>query len=81
MTTVDQDLDHFDHFGNVSSGPRFVRRRQAAECGVGIVQFAFETVGVSGLTISVTNRPSRAAFSIQNPAAVEQFLRAILATE
>jgi trehalose 6-phosphate phosphatase len=42
---------------------------------------AFETVGVSGLTISVTNRPSRAAFSIQNPAAVEQFLRAILATE
>jgi trehalose-phosphatase len=42
---------------------------------------AFESVGVSGLTISVTTRPSRAAFSILNPAAVEQFLRAILATE
>lgn len=42
---------------------------------------AFETVGVSGLTISVTTQPSRAAFSIRNPAAVEQFLRAILATE
>jgi trehalose-phosphatase len=42
---------------------------------------AFETVGTAGLTISVTTRPSRAAFSIENTAAVEQFLRAILATE
>jgi trehalose 6-phosphate synthase/phosphatase len=42
---------------------------------------AFETIGASGLTISVTNQPSRAAFSLRNPAEVEQFLRAILATE
>jgi trehalose-phosphatase len=41
----------------------------------------FETIGASGLTISVTTQPSRAAFSLQNPAEVEQFLRAILATE
>src|SRR5215210_2306785 len=54
MTTIDQDLDHFDHFWNVSSGPRFVRRGQAAECGVRIVQFALEAVGV--------REPRRAGF-------------------
>jgi alpha,alpha-trehalase len=42
---------------------------------------AFEAVGDSGLTIAVNSRPSRAAFTIPDPGAVEQFLRAILATD
>jgi trehalose-phosphatase len=42
---------------------------------------AFETIGTSGLTISVTKRSSHAAFCLPDPAAVEQFLRAILVTE
>jgi trehalose-phosphatase len=42
---------------------------------------AFEEVGDSGLTIAVSNRTARAAFSFSDPAAVEQFLRAILATD
>lgn len=42
---------------------------------------AFEEVGPHGLTIAVTNRASGAAFVVDNTAAVESFLRAILATE
>jgi trehalose-phosphatase len=42
---------------------------------------AFEVIGDSGLTIAVTNRATRAAFSIPNPEAVEQFLRATVATD
>jgi trehalose-phosphatase len=42
---------------------------------------AFEAIGDSGLTIAVTTGPTRAAFSIPNPAAVEQFLRATVATD
>jgi alpha,alpha-trehalase len=42
---------------------------------------AFEAVGDSGLTIAVSNRITSAAFSFSDPAAVECFLRAILATE
>jgi trehalose-phosphatase len=42
---------------------------------------AFEEIGTNGLTIAVGRRPAAAAFRIDNPAAVECFLRAILATE
>jgi trehalose-phosphatase len=42
---------------------------------------AFDEVGDAGLTIGVSNRATRAAFSIPNPSAVEQLLRAILATD
>ena len=42
---------------------------------------AFEENGVNGLTIAVGKRPAGASFQIADPAAVECFLRAILATE
>ena len=42
---------------------------------------AFESVGDGGLTIGVSHRTSRAAFSIPDPATVEKFLRAVLATD
>lgn len=42
---------------------------------------AFEEVGTNGLTIVVGKRPAAAAFRIDNPAAVECFLRGILATD
>jgi trehalose-phosphatase len=42
---------------------------------------AFEEIGTNGLTVAVGKRPTRALFQIDDPAAVECFLRAILATE
>jgi trehalose-phosphatase len=42
---------------------------------------AFEAIGDSGLTIGVTARTSGAAFSLPDTSAVEQFLRAAVATE
>ena len=42
---------------------------------------AFEEIGTNGLTIAVGKRPAAAAFRVDDPAAVECFLRAILATE
>ena len=42
---------------------------------------AFEEIGANGLTIAVGKRPAGAAFQIDDPAAVECFLKAILATE
>jgi trehalose-phosphatase len=42
---------------------------------------AFEEIGTNGLTIAVGKRPARASFQIDDPAAVECFLRAILTTE
>lgn len=42
---------------------------------------AFEEIGANGLTISVGKRPGGASFQIADPAAVECFLKAILATE
>jgi trehalose-phosphatase len=42
---------------------------------------AFEEIGTNGLTIAVGKRPAAAAFKVDNPAAVEGFLKAILATE
>lgn len=42
---------------------------------------AFEEIGTNGLTIAVGKRPAGAAFQIDDPTAVESFLKAILATE
>ena len=42
---------------------------------------AFEEIGSNGLTIAVTRRAAGASFVIDNPAAVESFLKAILVTE
>ena len=42
---------------------------------------AFEEIGANGLTIAVGKRPAGAAFQIDDPVAVECFLKAILATE
>ena len=42
---------------------------------------AFEEIGTNGLTISVGKRAAQAAFQIDDPAAVECFLKTILATE
>ena len=42
---------------------------------------AFEEIGTNGLTIAVGKRPAGAAFQIDDPVAVECFLKAILATE
>jgi trehalose-phosphatase len=42
---------------------------------------AFEEIGTNGLTISVGKRPGAASFQIDDPAAVECFLKTILATE
>jgi trehalose-phosphatase len=42
---------------------------------------AFEEIGTNGLTIAVGKRPAGAAFEIDDPAAVECFLKAILVTE
>ena len=42
---------------------------------------AFEEIGTNGLTIAVGTRPAGASFQIDDPAAVECFLKAILATE
>jgi trehalose-6-phosphatase len=42
---------------------------------------AFDEIGANGLTIAVGKKPSSAAFAIDDPAAVECLLKAILATE
>jgi len=42
---------------------------------------AFEEIGTNGLTIAVGKRSAVASFQIDDPAAVECLLRAILATE
>jgi trehalose-phosphatase len=42
---------------------------------------AFEEIGNNGLTIAVTKRPNGALFQIDDPQAVEYFLKAILTTE
>ena len=42
---------------------------------------AFEEIGTNGLTISVGKRPAAASFQIDDPAAVECLLKAMLATE
>lgn len=42
---------------------------------------AFEEIGNNGLTIGVTKRTAGAAFQLEDPAAVECFLKSILATE
>ncbi|MEO5741009.1 MAG: trehalose-phosphatase [Vicinamibacterales bacterium] len=42
---------------------------------------AFEEIGTNGLTIAVGKRPGSASFQVDNPAAVECFLKAILVTE
>jgi trehalose-phosphatase len=42
---------------------------------------AFEEIGTTGLTIGVTQRAAGAAFVIDNPAAVESFLKAVASTE
>ena len=42
---------------------------------------AFEEIGTNGLTIAVGKRQAATAFRVDDPAAVECFLRAILATE
>jgi trehalose-phosphatase len=42
---------------------------------------AFDEIGANGLTIAVGKRPAAAAFQVDDPAAVECFLKAILATE
>jgi trehalose-phosphatase len=42
---------------------------------------AFEEIGNNGLTIAVTKRPAGALFQIDDPQAVECFLKAILTTE
>jgi trehalose-phosphatase len=42
---------------------------------------AFEEIGTNGLTVAVGKRPARASFQIDDPSAVECFLRAILVTE
>src|SRR5688572_24407826 len=42
---------------------------------------AFDEIGTNGLTIAVGKRAAAAAFQIDDPAAVECFLKAILATE
>ena len=44
-------------------------------------QDAFEAIGSTGLTVAVSRRPAGAAFQLEDPAAVECFLRSILATE
>jgi trehalose-phosphatase len=42
---------------------------------------AFEEIGTTGLTIAVSKRPAGAAFVIDDPPAVELFLKSILVTE
>jgi trehalose-phosphatase len=42
---------------------------------------AFEEIGPNGLTVAVGKRPGGASFEIDDPTAVECFLKAILATE
>ena len=42
---------------------------------------AFEEIGTNGLTIAVGKRQASATFRVDDPAAVECFLRALLATE
>ena len=42
---------------------------------------AFDEIGTNGLTVAVGKRGAAAAFQIDDPAAVECFLKAILATE
>lgn len=42
---------------------------------------AFEEIGTNGLTVAVGKRRGGAAFQVDDPAAVECFLKAILATE
>ena len=42
---------------------------------------AFEEIGTNGLTIAVGKRAAHAVFQLEDPAAVECFLKAILATE
>ena len=42
---------------------------------------AFEEIGTNGLTIAVGKRPGGASFQLEDPAAAECFLKAVLATE
>jgi trehalose-phosphatase len=42
---------------------------------------AFEEIGSTGLTVAVTTRSAGAAFVIDDPPAVESFLKSILVTE
>jgi trehalose-phosphatase len=42
---------------------------------------AFEAIGDGGLTVGVSNRTTGASFHVPDTAAVEHFLRAILATD
>ena len=42
---------------------------------------AFEAIGSTGLTIAVRKRPSGASYAVDDPSAVEGFLKAILVTE
>ena len=51
MAALDQLADQLGHLRDVAGGPRFVGRRDAPQCGVRLVQFAFEAVrpGVPGL--------------------------------
>ena len=42
---------------------------------------AFEEIGSTGLTIAVSKRPTSASFVVDDPAAVECFLKSILVTE
>ena len=42
---------------------------------------AFEEIGNTGLTIAVTKRPAGASFVVDDPSAVEFFLKSILVTE
>jgi trehalose 6-phosphate phosphatase len=42
---------------------------------------AFEEIGDSGLTIGVSNRVTGASLRVGDPASVETFLRAVLATD
>jgi hypothetical protein len=46
VTALDQLADHLQHLRDVPGGPRFVRRRAAAEHVVRPVQLALELVGV-----------------------------------
>jgi hypothetical protein len=52
VTALDQPAHHLDHLGDVAGRPRFVRRREAAECAVAVVERAL---------VLVADRPPRAA--------------------
>ncbi len=46
VAAFDEGFDECDHLGNVAGGARFIRRGQAAERLVCLMQFALELVGV-----------------------------------